>query len=114
MTLSRYIIGFALSIALTLAAVGFLEFSWITDTYLLAVIFVALALAQLIVQLVLFLHMGQGKKPSWNITVLVFALLIVGILVGGTLWIMSNLESQHPMPEEKFLNGVVAPQNQSD
>jgi hypothetical protein len=44
-----------------------------------------------------------------------FALTIIGILVGGTLWIMSNLAHLHmPLPTTTDLydHGVVAPQNE--
>jgi cytochrome o ubiquinol oxidase operon protein cyoD len=50
-----------------------------------------LAIAQLLVQLFCFLHLGQESKPRWNLVALVFALFIVVVLVGGTLWIMHNL-----------------------
>jgi cytochrome o ubiquinol oxidase operon protein cyoD len=109
MTTLNYIVGYVLSALLTLAAAGLL---WVIPAYpLISVAFVVLALCQLIVQLVFFLHLGQGKSPSSNLTLFAFALIVVGIVVGGTLWIMNNLQSQHAMPQE-FLNDVPAPQNQ--
>ena len=53
----------------------------------------ALAVAQLMVQLVFFLHLGTESKPRWNLTVVLFALMVVVILVFGSLWIMKNINT---------------------
>ena len=50
-----------------------------------------LAITQLLVQLVFFLHIDKERKPRWNLAVLLFAALIVFIIVGGSLWIMYHL-----------------------
>ena len=105
MNLSRYILGYMLSSILTLAGPGFLWFHMashhqVPSHTILLICFVIFALLQLTVQLVCFLHLGQEKKPAANLTVFAFALIVVVILVGGTLWIMHNLESQHTMPAQ--------------
>src|SRR3989344_7241028 len=96
-TPGTYIIGFTLSFALTLAAFT-LVWRYVDSgrqifngNSLLAWI-AALALAQLLVQLVFFLHLGRESKPRWNMMVLAFAATIVVILVFGSLWIMYNLD----------------------
>jgi cytochrome o ubiquinol oxidase operon protein cyoD len=53
---------------------------------------VILAVMQLLVQLVFFLHLGGESKPRWNLMAFMFTLLVVAILVAGTLWIMYNLD----------------------
>jgi cytochrome o ubiquinol oxidase operon protein cyoD len=114
--LSNYVAGFAISVLLTLIAPLLL---WAHanshHTFLshgvLTSIFVILALLQLVVQLVFFLHVGKDKKPHWNSAALALALIIVGILVGGTLWIMNNLSYTHQMPQE-FMNDMPSPANQ--
>ena len=50
------------------------------------------AVMQLLIQLIFFLHLNSESKPRWNLTVFLFIILIVGILVIGTLWIMYNLD----------------------
>jgi cytochrome o ubiquinol oxidase subunit IV len=57
-------------------------------------ILVTLAILQLVVQLMLFLHLGDEPKPRWNLLAFLFAVLVVAIVVGGTLWIMYELS--HP------------------
>lgn len=103
-----YILGFGLSILFTLAAFGLVEQHLNTDhvfpSHEIAVpILVILAIMQLFVQLILFLHMGEEQKPRWNLTAAAFALIIVVILVGGTLWIMHNL--QHMQEEYDAFSG---------
>jgi heme/copper-type cytochrome/quinol oxidase subunit 4 len=54
-----------------------------------------LALTQLFVQLTFFLHLDRESKPWWNNIVLAFAVTCVFIIVGGSIWIMSNLNYHH-------------------
>jgi cytochrome o ubiquinol oxidase subunit IV len=91
--LTRYVFGFVLSLVLTLVAFGAvagavlpgIEQGWIVAFLLV------LATAQLAVQLILFLHLGEEPSPKWNLLAFCFAVLIVGIVVGGSLWIMNHL-----------------------
>ena len=115
-----YIIGFGLSILLTLAAFGLAEQHLLTHhvfpshTFLLPAL-VVLALAQLLVQLICFLHIGKGGKEQGNVVVLFFAVFIVVVLVGGTLWIMHNLEHQQMTnPEAPYIGNVISPQTEND
>ena len=62
-----------------------------------------LALAQIGVHLVFFLHITTGKDSINNILALAFGILIVMLLVFGSLWIMSNL-NQNMMPMEQIMN----------
>jgi len=91
-----YIVGFGLSLALTLGAYLLVsqhvngQHLFLTHRFLISVVLV-LAMIQLIVQLVFFLHLGREEKPRWNLRVLLFAVLVVTILVVGSLWIMAHL-----------------------
>lgn len=99
-TATAYIAGFVFSLTLTLLAYllvrrhinsHHLIFS---DSFLIAAISV-LAVTQLFVQLVFFLHLDRESKPRWNNTVLAFAAMVVLVLVFGSLWIMTNLNYHH-------------------
>lgn len=110
-TRKSYAAGYGLSILLTLAAF------WAASALggYAAVAIVLLAFLQLVVQLVYFLHMGRESGKDWNTGLLMFTLVIICILVGGTLWIMTNLARLHmpePTPTDLYQNGVVAPQNE--
>ncbi len=97
-TFTSYTIGFVISIILTLVAYFIVVEKYLPGRTLLATL-VALAITQLLVQLIFFLHLGRESKPRWNLTVLLYAVLLVVILVVGTLWIMANL-NYHMGPQE--------------
>ena len=44
-----------------------------------------------LIQLFFFLHVGVESKPHWATISFFFTLLVVIIIVGGSLWIMQNL-----------------------
>lgn len=54
---------------------------------------VVLAIAQMGVHLVFFLHIGTAPDKTNEVLALAFGLLIVTLVVGGSLWIMANLNA---------------------
>lgn len=97
-SLATYVVGFILSLLLTLAAYFSVTTKAVTGDGLVAII-VGLAIAQLLVQLVFFLHLGRESRPRLNLTMFAFMLLVVGIVVIGSLWIMHNLD-YNMMPKD--------------
>lgn len=93
---TTYIIGFALSVVLTASAFLLVHthvahhHQYPSDNFMMTALPI-LAVVQLFVQLIFFLHLGRESKPRWNAAALAFALTVVLILVVGSLWIMSNL-----------------------
>ena len=61
-----------------------------------------LALAQMGVHLVFFLHITSGRDSLNNVMALAFGLLIVVLLVIGSLWIMTNLD-HNAMPMGRLM-----------
>lgn len=94
-----YGVGFALSVILTVAAFypimvpGTLPNGWLVPTIAL------LAIIQIFVHLVCFLHMSAASEQRWNVTAFGFALLVVFILITGSLWIMHNISENMMTPE---------------
>lgn len=103
-TTMSYVVGFVMSLELTLAAY-LLVVNQVLDRRMLLAVIVGLAIAQLLVQLTFFLHLGRESKPRWNLTVLLFAALVVIILVFGSLWIMNNLNyhTMSPQQTDKYI-----------
>lgn len=89
-TLKAYVIGLALSLVLTLMAFGLVQVRLLTNVNLYIALS-ALAITQLIVQSVCFLRLNASAQGRWNLLPFLFAILIIAILVGGSLWIMYNL-----------------------
>ena len=83
-----YIIGFVLSVITTFLAYSFVvNEMWSSDVLVYVVL--AIAVVQLVVQVVFFLHIGRGSK--WKLITFLFTLLIIAIVVVGSIWIMQNL-----------------------
>ena len=112
--LISYIVGFVLSVVLTLiayyAVVMHADSEHKTFGHTAITIFiVVLAFVQLLVQLVFFLHLAREEKPRLNTNALLFAVLIIAILVIGSLWIMENLSYSHPdvLSPDEFDNYIM-------
>ena len=61
-----------------------------------------LALAQMGIHLVFFLHITSGPDSINNVMALAFGLLIVILLVFGSLWIITHLD-HNVMPTERLM-----------
>jgi cytochrome o ubiquinol oxidase operon protein cyoD len=94
-----YVIG--LGVALVLTGVSF----WVASTSVLwgpgvAVGLVVLAIAQMGVHLVFFLHITSGPDNTNNVLALAFGVLIVFLVMIGTIWIMGHMDANMaPSPE---------------
>ena len=87
-----YIVG--LGLALLLTGVSF----WVASTSTLwgpgvAVGLVVLAIAQMGVHLVFFLHITSGPDNTNNVLALAFGVLIVFLVMIGTIWIMAHMNA---------------------
>lgn len=83
-----YVIGFVLSILTTLLAY-FAVVNKLWSTRVLVFVVLGVALVQLVVQMVFFLHIGRGSR--WKTITFIFTILVVLIVVIGSIWIMDNL-----------------------
>lgn len=93
-----YTIGLFLAVILT--AISF----WVANTSVLWAPGVPLGLAvlgiaQMGVHLVFFLHITTGPDNTNNVLALAFGVLIVTLVVGGSLWIMTNLDNNMRSPD---------------
>ena len=61
-----------------------------------------LAIAQMGVHLVFFLHITTGADNTNNVLALAFGLLIVFLVIAGSLWIMANL-NHNMMPMDQIM-----------
>lgn len=83
-----YITGFVLSIVLTLLAFVFVINS-ILPRQELTYTLLFIAVVQLIVQMVFFLHVSRGSR--WKLLTLIFTIFFVLLIVVGTIWVMNHL-----------------------
>jgi cytochrome o ubiquinol oxidase subunit IV len=59
-----------------------------------------LAIAQMGVHIVFFLHITTGSDNTNNVLALAFGMLIVTLVVAGSLWIMTNLNANMMAPAD--------------
>lgn len=96
--LAMYALGYFLSLCLTVIAYVMVTHNTVSEGVLMAWVGVFTAV-QCLVQLFFFLHLGRESKPRWKLLVFSFMLLVVGIIVIGSLWIMHNLD-YHMTPQQ--------------
>ena len=89
-SLKSYLIGFILSVILTVIPFAMVMSGTASHTTILATV-VGLAVVQIIVHLVYFLHMNGSSEERWNLVAFLFTTMIIAIVVVGSLWIMYNL-----------------------
>jgi cytochrome o ubiquinol oxidase subunit IV len=97
--LRSYLLGLALAGLLTAASF------WVVTTHLIygpgvPVAVLVLAVAQMGIHLVFFLHITTAPDNTNNVLALAFGTLIVCLVVFGSIWIMANLNhNMMPMNE---------------
>jgi cytochrome o ubiquinol oxidase operon protein cyoD len=96
-----YLIGFVLATGLTLVSF-YIARSTLVWTPSIPIALSVLAMAQMGVHLVFFLHMTSGSDNVNNLMALAFGLLIVMLLVFGSLWIMTHL-NHNMMPMDRVM-----------
>jgi cytochrome o ubiquinol oxidase subunit IV len=92
-----YLIGLVLAALLTVASFYAVNTQLIWGPGI-AVVLAVLAVAQIGVHLVFFLHVTTAPDNTNNVLALAFGVLIVILLIGGSVWIMDHLnERMMPM-----------------
>ena len=95
----NYLIGLAYALLLTLASF------WAASTDLIfppgvPVLLGVLAIAQMGVHLVFFLHISSAPDQTNNFLALAFGVFVVALIVFGSMIIMANLNHNMMMPAE--------------
>lgn len=87
-THKQYIVGFVLAVALTAIPFALVMSHVLTDVLL---VIAGCAAAQIVVHVFYFLHVNGSPELRWNRMALLYTVIMVGIVLGGSLWIMHNL-----------------------
>src|SRR6185369_14074187 len=96
-----YVVGLGLAILLT-ATSFFIAGTDLVWQPSIPVAIIVLAIAQMGVHLVFFLHITTGADNTNNVMALAFGVLIVILVIGGSLWIMANL-NHNMMPMDQIM-----------
>lgn len=87
-----YVIGFILSAVLT-AIPFWLVMTGRLDAQTTAVAVIVLAVAQILVHTVCFLHVNRRAEGGWTLIAMVFTTVLLLITIVGSLWIMYHLHA---------------------
>ena len=96
--LKAYVIGYGLALLLTAASFIVIRGDLVYPPALVSAL-VVLAVAQMGVHLVFFLHLTTGPDNTNNTLALVFGIFVVVLLVVGSIWIMHHLNHNTQMQE---------------
>ncbi len=98
-----YLVGLGFATLLTIASfwTALAHPIWGPDV---PVALVVLAIAQMGVHLVFFLHVTTGPDNTNNVLALAFGLMVVFLIFAGSIWIMAHLnENMMPMEQMKAM-----------
>jgi cytochrome o ubiquinol oxidase subunit IV len=94
-------LGLGFSVILTVAAFV-LANSQLIYGPAIPVALLVLAIAQMGVHLVFFLHITTGPDNTNNVLALAYGIMVVGLIVVGSIWIMNHL-SENMMPMNQLM-----------
>jgi cytochrome o ubiquinol oxidase subunit IV len=100
-----YLLGLGISIILTAATF------WAAGTHLIygpgiVMAVVVLAIAQMGIHLVFFLHITTAPDNTNNVLALAFGILVAGLIIFGSLWVMAHLNhNMMPMQNAADMGG---------
>ncbi len=99
--LQRYLVGLGLAVGLTCVSF-FIARTTLVWAPSIPVAIAVLAVAQMGVHLVFFLHITTGADSRTIRLALAFGLLIVLLVMGGSLWIMGHM-NHNMLPMEQIM-----------
>jgi cytochrome o ubiquinol oxidase subunit IV len=105
-SVKSYTVGIILSLLLTFGSFGAVMTDMVPKDLGLTAI-VVLCVAQLIVQLVCFLHIGAARAQRSNVVVLFFTAFLTVVIVGLSLWVMHNA-NVNMMPMHMSVQGAMS------
>ena len=99
-SLREYAIGFVLSVILTAIPFWLVMAKVIADRNTAVLVLGGVAVGQILVHMVYFLHMNGKVEGGWTLLSTIFTVVFVAIAIAGTLWVMfhmnANMMPDHP------------------
>ena len=88
-----YLIGYVAAIVLTCAAFAAVRWPSVSASTTFGIV-LALGLVQMVVQFRCFLHISLARSARDDLQLILFSVVIVALMVGGTLVILFNLHGR--------------------
>lgn len=90
-TFKGYMTGFVLAVILTAIPFAIVMGKVFDKSSTTAFVILALAVVQIVVHMIYFLHMDTKAEGGWSLLALVFTLVLVVIMLSGSIWVMYHL-----------------------
>jgi cytochrome o ubiquinol oxidase subunit IV len=101
-----YLFGLVLAVLLT-AASFYVVYTHLIWAPAIPIALVVLAVAQIGVHLVFFLHLTTAPDNTNNVLALAFGVLIVALVIGGSVWIMGARRAHDAVDESNDADAAV-------
>jgi cytochrome o ubiquinol oxidase operon protein cyoD len=96
-----YVTGFILAVILTAIPFWLVMGEVIPDKQVTAFLIMGLAVVQIVVHMIYFLHMNTRSEGGWNMLALIFTIVLVVITLTGSIWVMYHMNANMmPMPHD--------------
>lgn len=100
-SLRGYLTGFVLAAILTVIPFWLVMGHVIPSVGWTIFIVLALAVVQIIVHIVYFLHLDTRSEGGWNMMAFIFSAVLVIIVLGASIWVMwTENKLMMPMPQQ--------------
>ena len=111
-SMKDYVIGFVLAVLLTAIPFWLVMNKVIESSATLGLVLLAFAAVQIVVHIVYFLHMNSKSEGGWNMLALIFTVVIVGITLAGSLWVMYHMNhNMMPTMSPEHMGNETVPQS---
>jgi cytochrome o ubiquinol oxidase operon protein cyoD len=98
-SLKDYVTGFLLAVLLTAIPFWLVMDRVFSHPGTTAAIIVGLAVVQIVIHMVYFLHMNTRAEGGWSLLALLFTTMLVVIALSGSLWVMYHLDHNMMPPD---------------
>lgn len=100
-SLKGYMIGFGLSVLLTAIPFALVMTGVLGSRSATVFAILSLAIVQIVVHMVYFLHMNVKAESGWLMLAMIFTIIFVVITLAGSIWVMYNMNiNMMPMSPE--------------
>ena len=106
----KYVVGFGSALLLSTLAYLIVVQHWFTSASVTMLVLLVLAVVQLIIQLVCFLHLSFKGRSRERTQAIMYTLLMMLVIVIGSIWVMRNLDYRMGMSGEA-MNEYMIEQN---
>jgi cytochrome o ubiquinol oxidase operon protein cyoD len=92
-TVGGYVTGFVLAVVLTAIPFWLVMGKVFASSTVTTFVILGLAMVQIYVHMVFFLHMTSKAEGGWTWMSLIFMLVLLVIMLSGSMWIMNHLKT---------------------